>query len=250
MKHFRWTRRAALLGTALAAFCALAAPDVQAQAVHAIVTTPVGNDGVEALATQFGTWHRAGWVSKLKVLQAVPQQRQSPGFSGLALVTLRSPFAYRAWRAEAERLLGTGAAVREAKMVRNEGRSGDPARALYVANFYAPKISPGEYQTYTERYIAPNMNHQRQAGIMSRYTMYLEQGTAGRALLVQEYVDEKAFASSAEVKKSGKEKLMQDPEWKRINDTKDALRDDISSTLAKEVLPDGRPSYSTLCGGC
>ena len=37
MKRFRWTRRAALLGTALATFCALAAPDVQAQAVHAIV---------------------------------------------------------------------------------------------------------------------------------------------------------------------------------------------------------------------
>ena len=85
------------------------------------------------------------------------------------------------------------------------------------------------------------MNHQRQAGIMSRYTMYLEQGTAGRALLVQEYVDEKAFAGSAEVKKSGKEKLMRDPEWKRINDTKEALRDDVSSTLVKEVLPDGRP---------
>ena len=241
MKHFRWTRRAALLGTALAAFCALTVPDAQAQAVHAIVTAPVGNDGVGALATQFGTWHRAGWVSKLKLLQAVPQQRESPGFSGLALVTLRSPSAYRAWRAEAERLLGAGAAVREAKVVRNEGRSGDPARALYVANFYAPKVSPGEYQTYTERYIAPNMNHQRQAGIMSRYTMYLEQGAAGRALLVQEYVDEKAFAGSAEVKKRGKEKLMRDPEWKRINDTKDTLRDDVSSTLAKEVLPGGTP---------
>src|SRR5207248_9757693 len=121
-------------------------------------------------------------VAKMKLLRALPRQRESPGFSGLALVTLRSPSAYRAWRAEAERLLGAGAEVGEVKVVRNEGRSGDPVPAFYVVNFYAPRISASQYQAYTERYIAPNMNHQRQTGIMSRYTMYLEQGTAGRAL--------------------------------------------------------------------
>src|SRR5438067_4585062 len=125
MKRFRWTRRAALLGMALTASCVLAAPGAQAQAVHALVTTPVGSDGVGALAMQFGRWHRAGWVAKMKLLQVLPRQRESPGFSGLALVTLRSPSAYRAWRAEAERLLGAGAEVGEVKVVRNEGRSGD-----------------------------------------------------------------------------------------------------------------------------
>ena len=72
---------------------------------------------------------------------------------------------------------------------------------------------------------------------MSRYTMYLEKGTGGRALLVQEYVDDAAFASSADVKKLGKQQLMQDAEWMRINDTKDSLRDDLSSTIAKEIQP-------------
>ena len=236
MNSPRWPRRAAI-GTVLAVVCALTAPGAQAQTVHALVTDPVGSDRLSTLAPRFKTWHQAGLVSSVKLLQASSKQRESPSFSALALVTLPSPSAYRTWRIEAERLLGTGTVVREAAVVRDEGRSGDPARAVYVANHYAPKVSAAEYQAYTDRYIAPNMNHQRQAGVMSRYPMYLEKGTGGRALLVQEYVDDAAFASSADVKKLGKQQLMQDAEWKRINDTKDSLRDDLSSTIAKEIQP-------------
>jgi hypothetical protein len=237
MKSPRWTRRAAAIGIALAAFCTLAAPAVQAQPVHVIVADPVGSDRLAVLAPRFKTWQQAGLISSVKLLQATPQQTEAPGFSSLALVTLPSSSAYRTWRTEADRLFGAGPVVRQATVVREEGRSGDPARAVYVANLYAPKVSAAGYQTYTDRFIAPNMNQQRQAGIMSRYTMYLEQGTAGRGLLVMEYVDEKALASSADVKKRGKETLMQDAEWRRINDIKESLRESLPSTIAKEVQP-------------
>jgi hypothetical protein len=241
MKSIRWTCRAALLGTAFAALGALAAPGVQAQTVHAIITDPVGSDRVAALAPRFKTWQQKGLISRMKLLQATLEQPEPPaGFSTLAIVTLPSPSAYRAWRAEADLLLGSGPVVRQATVVNDEGRSGDPKRAIYVANFYAPKVSMAGYQFYTDRYIAPNMDQQRQAGIMSRYTMYLEQGDAARGLLVMEYADEKLLGRRDEVKKQGRGQLMQNAEWKHIDAIKESLRESLPTTLAREFQPAGK----------
>jgi hypothetical protein len=175
----------------------------------------------------------------MQVLRAVPQQKETPGFTSLALVELPSPQAYKTWSAQVAAKLGKDATVRQADVLRQEGKPVPaPEKAIYVVNFYLPKVSAAEYRSYTERYIAPNMNQQRGEGVMSRYAMLLERdaaGAKGRAMLLTEYVDDAAFAKRGEVKARGKAMLLADPQWKQINDTKDSLRDDLSSATAKAV---------------
>jgi hypothetical protein len=188
------------------------------------------------LAPRFEEWRQKGLISSVRLLQATPEQPEPPaGFSTLALVTLPSPSAYRTWRAEAGRVPGVDAVVRQATVVADNGRSGDARRAVFVANFYAPKVGPAGYQFYTDRYIAPNMNQQRQAGIMNRYTMYLEQGDGGRGLLVMEYLDEQALARRDEIKTRGRKRLLDNAEWKHIDDIKESLRESLPTTTAKEL---------------
>jgi hypothetical protein len=72
---------------------------------------------------------------------------------------------------------------------------------------------------------------------MTGYAMYYERepvpGIKGnRTVLVKQYVDEAAFGRADEIKKKDKVELLKDPEWKRINDTKENIRKDISGTLA------------------
>lgn len=215
---------------------AVAAPAAGAQTM-AIVTDPVGSERLAQLAPMFDSWRKAGLISTAKLLKAEPGQKEA-GFSTLALIAFPSEKAFKSWQAQALPKL-TGATVRQADLVKHDGMpSRDATKAVHVASFYATKVSAAAYAQYTDQYIAPNMDHQRAAGIMSQYTMLLERdaaGAKGRSLLVMEYAHPAAYAKREEVKSQGKAGLMANADWKRINDSKESFRSDLSSTAATEL---------------
>ena len=223
------------LGVALAA--ALGVTSAHAEPVHAVITKQVGIDRLSNIAPQFEAWRKAGLLTKFKLLKAQPGQKE-PGFTTLAVVDLPNEKAFKAWSSQAAPRFGDKVIVRRASLVRHEGQpSKTPASAVHVASLYSTHVSANEYKRYTERYIAPNMNQQRAAGIMSQYAMYLErEPVAGqtRSLLVMDYADPAAYARRDAVKAEGKQKLLADPEWKRLNDVKETIRSDISSTAAND----------------
>lgn len=155
-------------------------------------------------------------------------------------MTLPNDKAFQSWSKDVQGRLGQGATVRQADLVKHEGQpSKTPGQAVHVASLYATHVPAGEYRSYTSDYISPNMNLQRKSGIMSQYTMYLErdpvEGTV-RSLLVMEYADEASYARREQVKAAGKQQLAADTKWKRINDVKESIRTDISSTASTEMV--------------
>lgn len=217
---------------------ALGVTSACAEPVHVVITEPLGSERLSGMAPQFESWRKAGLLTKFKLLKAQPGQKE-PGFTTLAVVDLPNENAFKTWSSQAAPRFGDKLIVRRASVMRHEGQpSKTPASAVYVANLYSTHVSANEYKRYTERYIAPNMNLQRAAGIMSQYAMYLErEPVAGqtRALLVMEYADPAAYARRDAIKSEGKQKLLADPEWKRFNDVKETIRSDISGTAATDV---------------
>ncbi|HEY1399717.1 hypothetical protein [Roseateles sp.] len=239
-------RRAALAGAAatLLSMMGPTGPAWAATPAIAVITEPVGSDRLPQLNAQFDAWKKAKLVSSVKLLKAQPGQKDA-GFANLAIVTLPDDKAFKTWSVDVQGRLGQGAIVRQADLVKQEGQpSKTPAQAVHVASLYATHVPATEYKSYTTSYITPNMNLQRKSGIMSQYTMYLERDPVEgvvRSLLVMEYVDEGAYARREAVKAAGKQQLTSNAGWKRINDTKESIRTDISSTAASEIaLAGGR----------
>lgn len=232
----RRTAAALISGTAL--LVALGASSANAATAYAVITEPAGTDRLAQLGQQFDAWKKAKLISGVKLLKAQPGQKE-PGFSNLAIVTLPSEKAYKDWSADAQAKIGQSTIVRQADLIKQEGRpSKTPTQAVHVASLYATHVPAADYKAYTTSYVTPNMNLQRASGIMSQYTMYMERDpVAGkvRSLLVMEYADEAAYAKREQVKADSKKKLAANADWKRINDTKETIRTDISSTASNEV---------------
>ncbi len=127
--------------------------------------------------------------------------------------------------------------VRRADVLAHDGAAGTPsAGSFYVVNHYGALVSPEEYRTYTQKYVVPNMAHQKSTGAMVAYTMYIERESAGstpNAVLVKEYLSpEEQVRAEAAKEKYKEEVLLKQPEWKQLNDTKTTIRQDLTETFA------------------
>lgn len=240
----RWVAQAiavvGLAGIALAG----AVPSVQAKSepAYAIVTMDASAKSAKPLQSSVQAWRKSGLVGGAQTLLAAPDQPEA-GFTSVAVLNFSSEKAYDKWRAQTRSELGSEARVRRADLVRAEGKVvPQSAKPVYVVSFYDSLVSAAEYKTYTDKYIAPNMNSQRGYGVMADYAMFLErepEGANGRAVLLMGYKDPAAFARREEVKKQGSQKLLQDPDWKRYNDIKKAVRTHTSETVA--TFSGGKP---------
>ena len=159
------------------------------------------------------------------------------GFASLAVVTFPDGSAYDAWSKDAAAKLGKDLLLRRADLlVDARAKTADP-KAAYVVSHYEALVPADAYTGYTKAYISPNMDGQKAGGVMTGYAMYYERepvpGVKGnRTILVKQYVDEAAFGKSEAIKEKNKLELLKNPEWKKINDTKETIRKDISGTLA------------------
>jgi len=217
----------------------------QEEDVYALVTIPLGKKVPADYPSQIASWKSAGQVEDVVLLEKLPKQlaetgAKSAGFESLAVVELTGEQEYAEWAAQAAATLGPDAIVHRADMlVHDEANPRDAGKAYYAVNHYEALISLPEYKSYTQAYIVPNMGNQKDSGVMTSYTMFLERAgddARSKAVLLKEYVDQAAFDRSEEIKEKHKPVLLANPEWKRINDTKATLRTDLNETLAKQVV--------------
>jgi hypothetical protein len=249
----KFTRRSALFTGAMASLMlvagcsggkdaasekgATAALEEEAGPAYALITQPAGKTAPADYVQQLAAARKAGDISNVLLLKSKPSSEGPVGFASLAVVEFPSGAAFEKWSDESASKLGADLIVRRADLlVDDRAKTADP-KAAYVVSHYEALIPAQDYAGYTRSYISPNMEGQKKGGVMTGYAMYYERepvpGIKGnRTVLVKQYVDEAAFGRADEIKKKDKVELLKDPEWKRINDTKENIRKDISGTLA------------------
>lgn len=222
------------------------APEVAAEPAFALVTVPLGKSAPTDYASQIAQWKSAGQASNVVLLEKLPKQlaetgKKSAAYESMAIVEFPDESAYAEWNVQAAPRLGPDAVVKRADLlIHDEINPRDAATAYYAVNHYEALVPAGDYKTYSQTYIMPNMANQKDSGVMTSYSMYLERepaGTNSKAVLVKEYLNEDAFIRSDAIKEEHKERvLLKDAEWSRINDTKTAIRTDLNETLSKQVV--------------
>ena len=207
---------------------------------YALITQPVGKTAPADYAAQLASAKASGEISDVVLLKSKPSAEGPVGFDSIAVVEFPSEDAFSKWMAGATSKLGGDLVVRRADLLVDDRAKTHSKSPAYVVSHYEALIPKEDYTQYTKSYITPNMNGQKDGGVMTGYAMYYERepvpGIKGnRTVLVKEYADEAAFGRSEAIKEKDKVRLLKDPEWKRINDTKTELRNDISGTLALPV---------------
>ncbi len=117
----------------------------------------------------------------------------------------------------------------------------DRAKAVYMVASYKVVTDANRYRKYVDAYTVPQMNGWISAGVLSAYTMYLNQNPAGApwdALLVLEYKDLAGLARREIVKAKVREQLaLSDPAWKAWSADKGAVRNEIGIAIAEAIAP-------------
>ncbi|GEM_PF-452008 len=238
---------------ALALPAALLASPAMAQTdpTQVILTLPPGAVAQENYSELLSVWRNSGQV--LNVLQLDDARSEAPGFARMAVLEFESDHSYQAWkRTEAAKLRAPIDVQRADVLLHGEKTPRDSNHSIFHVNAYDVFASPKDYARYVTDYIKPNMENQKDKQILLRYTMYLDREPRGgklRSVLVMEYRDAVAYAARDAVKDEFKAHLLAtNPTWKRINDTKDSIRADAWTTIARyrELPPPqlpGIPAY-------
>lgn len=117
----------------------------------------------------------------------------------------------------------------------------DPAKAVYMIASYKVVTDANRYRKYVEAYTVPQMKGWIGAGVLSSYTMYLNQNPAGArwdALLVLEYKDLAGLAQREAVKSKVRAQLAaSDAGWKAWSADKGAVRNEIGIAIADAIAP-------------
>lgn len=217
------------------------APVIDDSPVHAIVSLPVGAELPADYVQRVAAWKSSDNVSDALLLQQFDGP-EAPGFSSLTVLEFPGELAYRQWEKNEAGKLAPAMVVSRADVLADVRRPNrDSSKAVFVVSRYESLIGAADYKTYTDDYIVPNMSNQFYSGIMTRYTMFIEQEATPphqrpKAYLLTEYANDQEFARKEGVKGAYKEVLLaHHPEWKRINDTKASIRTDLDETLARQV---------------
>jgi hypothetical protein len=106
----------------------------------------------------------------------------------------------------------------------------DPSKAAYVLGLYEIEVGPAEYTKYAKGYVEPQLKGWLDGGAMTAYAMYQSHPYQRPALskwtflLVLEYTDMRALASSDDVKETVRVTLEKNPAWKALSDDKGSKR--------------------------
>jgi hypothetical protein len=257
MKALSWVRpaSAAMLLVLLAACTGKAGPATAipaagdndltlAPAVYALVTYPADKKVPADYLAQITSWNATDLIRDVVVLgkddaQQADADPKAAAFTSLAIVEFAGEEAYALWAAQSRSRLGPDAQVRKAQRLVHDQIHPRSAQAFYAVNHYAALISASQYAEYSQQHVVPNLAHQMDAGVMSGYAMYMEQGTDNgtpRAVLVKEYIDAGAFLRADAIGKAHEQVLLTDPQWRALDETKASVRTDLNQTLATRVV--------------
>lgn len=213
-----------------------------------LITLPPGATAQANYTELLSAWRNSGQVSNIHLIEN--EKTEKPGFESLAIVEFVSEGSYQAWnKTEAVKLLPPLDVKHADMIIHGEKTPRDSNKSIFHVNFYDVLVSPQDYAQYVKDYITPNMENQKKNQILLRYSMYQDvdraTGAKGRSILIMEYRDVVAFNGREAIKDEYKKHLLAtNAKWKHLNDTKDTIRADSSSTDAKyrELPPPALPN--------
>gem|GEM_PF-1069756 len=207
-------------------------------ASYAIIRIPVEANASGGLATAVSRGKRNGQINYALWLDST--QSEKAGFSSVVVVGFAGADALSAWRNEAAPELAPPAEVHLADRlyhVENPGR--DSSIAVFQGNYMEPKVSREDFSRFTEDYMRKYLELQREAGILTSYSMYLEHEApagSGLAFMIREHTDQHTFDDRNSTKDRLRDELMaRDADYKKLEDTAIEYRVHVSGTRARHV---------------
>lgn len=205
---------------------------------YAIIRIPVEANASDGLDTAISKGKRSGQINYALWLDST--QSEKAGFSSVVVLGFAGTDALSAWRNEAAPDLAPPAEVRLADRlyhVENPGR--DSSIAVFQGNYMEPKVSRDDFSRFASDYMRKYLELQREAGILTSYSMYLEHAApagGGLAFMVREHTDQETFDDRNSTKDRLRDELMaRDADYKKLEDTAIEYRVHLSGTRAKHV---------------
>lgn len=206
--------------------------------VYAILRAPPGTVVSKDLADAIAAAHEEGLMPYALRLESTQQEK--PGFSSVFVLGFKDESALSSWQQQAVPLLGTSIELLLADRLfheENEGR--DSSVAVFQGNFMQPKVDRARFASFANRYMRKYLELQREAGILTSYSMYqVRPASSGEelAFMVREHTDQSTFDDRNSVKDRLREELMaRDADYKQLEDTAIQYRAHLSSTTARSV---------------
>ncbi len=172
----------------------------------------------------------------------------SAGWNTIAMLTFKGPDGLARWK-QGARSMPAGLTQDELALTSqiettpvNLVRQGDARKSVSspvtLVIPYRYLVSGTGYLKYLDGYTVPQLKGWIDAGVLSRYTIFMAQYPAGRpwsAMLILEYRSDAALAARDAVKDTVRARLALDPAWKAISDDKKAIREEMAPTVADEA---------------
>lgn len=124
-----------------------------------------------------------------------------------------------------------------------QGDAPDPGSAdghVFYVIPYTYLTSVGQYESYVDGYVIPQLQGWIKAGVLSRYRIYLNRYPVGDpepwdALFVYEYRSLEDFGRRNEALAAVRQTLRSDPNWTKLSATKSGLRTESENTIAESL---------------
>lgn len=124
-----------------------------------------------------------------------------------------------------------------------QGDARDPGSAdghVFYVIPYTYLSSLGQYKSYVDGYVIPQVQGWLKAGVLSRYRIYLNRYPVGDpepwdVLFVYEYRSLEDFGRRDEAMAAVRETLRADPNWSKLSQTKSGLRTESENTIAEAL---------------
>jgi hypothetical protein len=105
---------------------------------------------------------------------------------------------------------------------------------------YTYLSSVGQYKSYVDGYVIPQVQGWLKAGVLSRYRIYLNRYPVGDpepwdALFIYEYRSLEDFGRRDETLAAVRQTLRSDPNWTKLSATKSGLRTESENTIAEAL---------------
>lgn len=201
---------------------------------YVLLRIPPGEETPAGLLERVRAWQRSGAVDRAVWLSAVPSDK--PAFTALVTLEFSSERSFARWHEVESEKLAPASARRADLLTRGETVPRDSRKAVFKANYYQPKVPPEQFRQFAEGYIERFMEVQRQANLLTSYSMFLERGADGQALLILEHLDQATFDSVTPVKEKLRAALIErDAGYARYEETAASYRVAVSGTTAGYV---------------
>jgi len=236
MKHASVPRprsRRTLSAAALALSLSVSGLGTAEAADDLVVVVPEGTAKPAALSGQVAQWRRDLGAYNVVFVDSVKREKPS-GFGAMAVLDFTSAGQLDAWKRANAASLGAPLQATEVDVLTRGGAApAASSKPVYKISYYTLTSPRETFQTWVDGYLTRYLDVQVEHGILTRYAMYLEQGPAGRALLVLEYTDAKTEQDAEPIKMKLSDDIARaTPAYARLSELKESLRTTQSWTLA------------------